>query len=45
MSTYDKAKYYFEQGLWSEERLKILVSRQLLTEEEYKQITKNKPAD
>lgn len=40
MSTnYEKIKHYYDTGLWSVERVKNMVVKGLITEEEYKKIT------
>lgn len=36
---FEKAKDYYDRGLWSEEQLKALVLKGKLTEDEFKEIT------
>lgn len=38
MTNFEKAKYYYDKGLWNEARLQALVAKGWLTEEEYKDI-------
>ena len=38
MSWFDRVKYYYEEGLWSIERVRNVVGK-VLTAEEYKTIT------
>ena len=35
---YDKIKSYYDTGLWSEERVRNMVIKGIITEEEYKNI-------
>ena len=35
---YEKIKEYYNTGLWSEERVKNMVTKGIITEEEYKDI-------
>ena len=35
---YNKIKSYYDSGLWSEERVKNMVIKGIITEEEYKDI-------
>ena len=35
---YEKVKKYYDIGLWSEERVRNMVIRGIITEEEYKDI-------
>lgn len=35
---YDKIKSYYDSGLWSEERVKNMVIKGIITEEEYNDI-------
>lgn len=35
---YDKIKSYYDSGLWSEERVRNMVIKGIITEEEYKAI-------
>ena len=34
----EKIKYYYENGLWSKARVKNLLKKGIITEEEYKEI-------
>ena len=36
---YDKIKGYYDTGLWSEERVKNMVIKSIITEEEFYDIT------
>ena len=36
---YKKIKHYYDAGLWSEERVRNMVVKGVITEEEYKMIT------
>lgn len=36
---YEKIKEYYNTGLWSEERVRNMVIKGVITEEEYKDIT------
>ena len=38
---YEKVKKYYDTGLWSEERVRNMVIKGIITEEEYKDITGN----
>ncbi len=38
MSWFDRVKFYYEEGLWSIERVRNVVGK-VLTKEEYKEIT------
>ena len=38
-SGYEKAKRYYKDGLWTKAMLKMLVARDLLTAQEYEEIT------
>lgn len=38
---FEKIKSYYERGLWSRERVKMVVGK-VITEEEYEEITKEK---
>lgn len=38
---FEKIKRYYEEGLWSEERVKNLVKKDILSKEEYKLIVRN----
>ena len=38
MSWFDRIKFYYEQGLWSKQRVRNVVGK-VLTAEEYKTIT------
>jgi len=38
MSWFDRVKFYYEEGLWSKERVRNVVGK-VLTAEEYKTIT------
>ena len=38
---YEKIKEYYNTGLWSEERVRNMVIKGIITEEEYKDITGN----
>jgi len=38
MSWFDRVKYYYEEGLWSIERVRNVVGK-VLTAEEYEEIT------
>ena len=38
---YKKIKKYYDTGLWSEERVRNMVIKGIITEEEYKDITGN----
>ena len=38
---YEKIKKYYDTGLWSEERVRNMVIKGIITEEEYKDITGN----
>lgn len=38
-NVYKMAKKYYEDGLWDKNRLKALVEKGKLTEDEYKEIT------
>lgn len=46
---YNKIKIYYDTGLWNKERVYNMVSKNIITEEEYKTITgelyKNKTTD
>ena len=35
---YDKIKSYYDSGLWSEERVRNMIVKGIITEEEYKAI-------
>ena len=35
---YDKTKLYYDSGLWSEVRVRNMVVKDIITEEEYKDI-------
>ena len=35
---FEKIKYYFENGLWSKERVTNMVKKGIITEEEYNEI-------
>lgn len=41
-NVFEKAKFYYENGFWSEERLCVLVTKNILTEDEYKMIIEGK---
>ena len=38
---YEKIKKYYDTGLWSEERVRNMVIKGIITEEEYKDIVGN----
>ena len=38
---YEKIKEYYDTGLWSEERVRNMVIKGIITEEEYKDIIGN----
>ena len=38
---YEKIKKYYDTGLWSEERVRNMVIKGIITEEEYKDIIGN----
>ena len=38
---YEKVKKYYNTGLWSEERVRNMVIKGIITEEEYKDIVGN----
>lgn len=37
---YEKIKSYYDSGLWTKQRVRNMVIKQLITEDEYKEITK-----
>lgn len=39
-SQYEKIKSYYDTGLWSKQRVYNMVSKNLITEEEYEEIVK-----
>ncbi|ENY8654588.1 XkdX family protein [Clostridioides difficile] len=39
MLTFDKIKYYYDEKMWSKEMVKNAVSKEKITEKEYKEIT------
>lgn len=39
MDWFERIKFYYEQGLWSKERVRNVVGK-VITEEEYEKITK-----
>ena len=38
---YEKIKEYYERGLWNEERVRQAVTRNVITPEQFKEITGN----
>ena len=38
---YDKIKSYYDSGLWNEARVRNMVIKGIITEEQYKEITGN----
>lgn len=41
-SQYEKIKIYYDTGLWNKTRVKNMVIKNIITEEEYETITKEK---
>ena len=41
ISLFNKIKTYYDTGLWNEARVKNMVIKGIITEEEYKEITGN----
>lgn len=44
-SQYEKIKTYYDTGLWNKTRVKNMVVKNIITEEEYETITKEKYQD
>lgn len=44
-SQYEKIKTYYDTGLWNKTRVKNMVIKNIITEEEYETITKEKYQD
>lgn len=44
-SQYEKIKTYYDTGLWNKTRVKNMVIKNIITEEEYEAITKEKYQD